>query len=55
MGAYVAVELASEDGKQFRQNQRSTSKRKWVTPHTLPKNVALVRNSQDFISKATYP
>ena len=51
----MAVELASEDGRQFRQKSRTASKQKRVTPHTLPENVAIVRNSQDFISKAAYP
>ena len=55
MGACLAVELASEDGRQFRQNARGASKRTRVTADTLPENVAIVRNSQDFISYATYP
>ena len=50
MGACLAVELASEDGRYLRQNALGTSKQNGVTADTLLENVAIVRNSQDFIS-----
>jgi len=46
----LAVELASEDGIYLRQRFVGTSKRNRVTSDTLHENVAIVRNSQDFIS-----
>ena len=55
MGAYLAVELASEDGIYLRQTSVNTSKRKSVMHNTLLKNIAIVQNSQDFISYAAYP
>ena len=55
MGAYVAVELASEDKIYFRQMSVNTSKRKSVMHNTLLKNIVIVQNSQDFISYPAYP
>ena len=49
-GGLLAVELASEDGIYLRQRFVDTSKRNRVTSDTLHENVAIVRNSQDFIS-----
>ena len=55
MGAYVAVELASEDGIHLRQTSVNTSKRNSVMHNTLLKNIVIVQNSQDFISYPAYP
>lgn len=55
MGACLAVELASEDERQLRQNEPPASKRDDVTPNTLVVDVEIARYYQEFTRLQTYP